>query len=180
MRPSAGGGKGRREAQAVGRTAKKKPRFRGAHVLRCLTRCIGCQLRPGAGKSFSAEKSAPTCASACRVFTDVKYFRLERWGSIPGRTSRPACSFTLVLPFRTARNVWPPLPVPASMLRVSGPCISYLSRVRFPHQAGRAIFRLLSSKPNANAWMMRENRHLQRRARRVSRKSVQSTDNSFL
>src|SRR6185295_10699968 len=73
------------------------------------------------------------CAAACSRLHEHKNFRLERWGSYPGRTSRPACHFTTCSPFRTASQCgWPPLPVPASMLRVSLPYPS-ICTVRSPH-----------------------------------------------
>lgn len=77
------------------RPVKKKPRGCGAHRSSFLDPVYRCQLRPGRGQIIRCGKIGPSCAPACRVFTDSFH---SGWnvGAIPGRTSRPACSFTLV------------------------------------------------------------------------------------
>jgi hypothetical protein len=82
------------------------------------TRILRCQLRPGAGKS-SLPKNRPLLRSGVSRLHGLNFLPGWNVGAIPGRTSRPACQFTPLVVPDSQQMVWPPLPVPASMLRVS-------------------------------------------------------------
>ena len=76
---------------------KKKPRSMAGLMSGFVDPVYRCQLFTSRGQKFFAEKSPFIVRLVCRVFTDSKISSGWNVGDfIPGRTSRPACSFTPV------------------------------------------------------------------------------------
>ena len=145
-----------------------------------MTRWNRCQLRPGAGKN-SLLKIALHCAPACRVFTSIKCLSAGTLGLCAPAEPQGLRVIHALSSFRTAQQmVWPPLPVPASMLRVS---ISLSSRSLLcaPRiSAGARIFTCRSSKPNASAWSHSKTVTCEIGGLTPMGESVQNPDNSFM
>jgi hypothetical protein len=114
---------------------KKAPLFAG--LFSSPSSCPGtnrCQLRPGAGKKFTAERSpyiAPRRVASSRA---LNVLRLERWGSRPGQMfARPACHCTLSRPGQQQKVCRRLYPCPRRWSEFLLVC--RFPFVRSPHQA---------------------------------------------
>ena len=98
---------------------KKAPQERGFQDLKfAMTRWIAVSSGPDAGKNPS-RKHSPLSRPASRVFTSINSLRLERWGPTPAEPQGLRVSSRSLIVPDSQQMLWPPLPVPASMLRVS-------------------------------------------------------------
>jgi hypothetical protein len=100
--PQAPGGWERRllSRAAEKATPKKKPRLRGAHHLLPMTRCIAVSSGRAQAKIVAKNRLV-----AHRRVASSRALYQPGWNVgvlLPGRTSRPACAFTRLHPFRTA------------------------------------------------------------------------------
>jgi hypothetical protein len=125
---------GFRSATATKVGLKKAPQLRGFQDLKfAMTRWIAVSSGPDAGKILRGN-IRPCRATASRVFTSINSLRLERWGHTPAEPQGlRVTSRSLIVP-DSQQMLWPPLPVPASMLRVS---VLFLHHLLCPLSASR-------------------------------------------
>ena len=119
-------------ARRLSACAKKSPAFAGLIVFK-YDPVASLSAPAGRGQKFVAEKSPLLRLGVSRLHGLNSFYPAGTLGLPPAEPQgRRVHSRHSVVP-DSQQMVWPPLPVPASMLRVSSLILQTLSRVRFPH-----------------------------------------------
>jgi hypothetical protein len=163
--------------------SKKSPAAAGLIVLLSSTRCIAVSSGRGAGKSFVAEKSA--LLALRRVASSRTHFiPAGTLGRSPAEPQGPRVHSRLSAVPDSHQMVWPPtrarVDAPSFFRYPYKPLRVWCLTVRFPHHAEGFEACVKPSKPNASAWLPRENRDLQWDCGVWTAKSVQSPDIPFM